>query len=309
MTGIVTVTPNPGIDLTLTVPQLTLNQVLRATHTRSDMGGKGFNVSRALQALGTPSVTMGFIGGFTGQRMAAGLQQIGLETDFVEIAGETRTNVVVTNETASEHLKANEPGPEVTPGEIAAFFDRVSDRVRAGDTWVLSGSLPPGVPADFYAQLIESIQQVGARAVVDTSGEPLRQACHARPFMVKPNDIEAEQVTGCPIESEEDARRAASDILGYGIKIVALSLGAEGLILATGDETLHARPPHIQARNTVGAGDALVAGLVWALEQHLPLCDVARWGVAAGSVSAAREGVTFGTAGEVRQMLEKVRVS
>ena len=305
---IVTVTPNPGIDLTLTVPHLTLNHVLRATDTRSDMGGKGFNVSRALQALGTRSVTMGFVGGFTGQRMAAGLQRIGLETEFVEIAGETRTNVVVTNESASEHLKVNEPGPEIGPAEIAIFFERVRERVRSDDAWVLSGSLPPGVPPGFYGQLIELVQRAGARAVLDTSGEPLRLGCQAQPFMVKPNDVEAEQVTGHPVTSEEDARRAVSDLLGCGIKLVALSLGADGLLLASNEEAVRVRPPHITARNTIGAGDALVAGLVWALEQQLPLLDIARSGVAAGTVSAAREGVAFGTADDVRQMMERVCV-
>jgi len=305
---IVTVTPNPGIDLTLTVPRLTLNQVLRATDTRSDLGGKGFNVSRALQALGMRSITMGFLGGFTGQRMAAGLRRIGLETDFVEIADETRTNVVVTNEAASEHLKVNEPGPTVRPEEISAFFDRVRKRVRSGDTWVLSGSLPPGVPADFYARLIELVQQQGARTVLDTSGEPLRLGCHARPFMVKPNDVEAEQITGISIESDTDARRAALDFLDFGIELVALSLGADGLLMASHEETVRARPPCIHAQNTVGAGDALVAGLVWALERKLPLADVARWGVATGTVSAAREGVTFGTMEDVKQMTEVVNV-
>ena len=305
---IVTVTPNPGIDRTLTVPHITFNQVLRATALRQDWGGKGVNVSRALQALGVESVAMGFVGGTTGRTMERGLNELGITTDFVHIADETRTNIVITETSAERHVKVNESGPTVQPGEIGPFFDRVRERVRPGDIWVLSGSLPPGVPPDFYAQLITLVQQQGARAFLDTSGEPLVQGCAAQPYLVKPNALEAQQVTGLEIHSQADVLQAAIHLLGQGISLVALSLGADGMLLASEQHTVWARPPDVAVQNSVGAGDALMAGMVWGLIHDLSHEEVARWAVACGTSSAGCEGVDFDTYAKVQALYQRTRV-
>ncbi|MFQ5809953.1 MAG: 1-phosphofructokinase [Armatimonadota bacterium] len=305
---IVTVTPNPGLDRTLTVPRIIFNQMMRATAVRLDWGGKGFNVSRALQALGVESVAMGFIGGATGQMLERGLSDMGIATDFVPIAGETRTNTVITDAGAERYVKVNEPGPTVGAEELATFLDRARQRVRAGDIWVLCGSLPPGVPPDFYAQLIALVQERGAKALLDTSGEPLRLGCAASLYLVKPNVGEAEEVTGQQIQSDADLLRAADFFLGQEIKLVALSLGADGLLLASKERAVWAGPPSVGVRNPVGAGDALLAGVAWALGRGLSLEETARWGVAAGTAAAMREGVSVGTRAEVGAMSERVKV-
>ena len=259
---IITVTPNPVLDRTMTVPEIVFDEMTRATSVRVDWGGKGFNVSRVLLALGAESFVMGFVGGATGQRLATGLADLGLATDFVTIAGETRTNVVITDARAQHYIKVNVAGPAVTPEEIARFMDKVRERAAGGDTWVLSGSLPPGVPLDFYANLIRLLQQRDARVLLDASGEPLRLGCAARPFLVKPNAVEAAALTGIPSVSHDDALRAARAILRLGAAQVALSLGADGLLLATQDKAVLATPPTVPAKNVTGAGDALLAGLV-----------------------------------------------
>jgi 1-phosphofructokinase family hexose kinase len=331
MAVIVTVTPNPGLDRTLTVPRLVFNQVMRATASRLDWGGKGLNVSRALQALGVESVAMGFIGGATGHMLERGLRDVGISTDFVPVTGETRTNTVITfaplsagaDADAQRYVKANEPGPTVRAEEVAAFFDRARERVRPGDLWVLCGSLPPGVPPDFYAQLTALVQASGAQALLDSSGEALRLGCTASPHLVKPNVVEAEEVTGQEISSDADALTAAESFLRQGIELVALSLGADGLLLASKELAVWARPPRVRARNPVGAGDALLAGIASALagpstplsacpehsrrEHVLPLEEIARWGVAAGTAAAVREGVSFGTRAEVEVLYEQIR--
>jgi 1-phosphofructokinase family hexose kinase len=337
---IVTVTPNPGLDRTLTVPRIVFNQMMRATASRLDWGGKGFNVSRALQALGVDSVATGFIGGATGRMLERGLSDLGITTDFVPVAGETRTNTVITSAEstpsraeglsagtdadAQRYVKVNEPGPTVRAEEVATFFDRTRERVRPGDIWVLCGSLPPGVPPDFYAQLTGLVQARGAQALLDSSGEALRLGCTASPYLVKPNVVEAEEVTGQEISSDADTLAAAESFLRQGIELVALSLGADGLLLASKELAVWARPPCVQARNPVGAGDALLAGIASALagpsarlragpehsrrEHVLPLEEIARWGVAAGTAAAVREGVSFGTRAEVEALYKRVRV-
>lgn len=306
---IVTVTLNPSLDRTLTVPHISFDETIRATASRLDWGGKGFNVSRALKALGTNSQVLGLAGGTTGQALERGLNDMGIVTDLLPIAGETRTNIVVTEADTGQYLKVNEAGPTVEAAELATFLDRVRKRIHPGDVWALSGSLPPGVPLDFYVQLVTLIQTGKALALLDTSGEPLRLACAAAPFLVKPNVVEAKEMTGCTIASDADALHAAGFFLQQGVELVALSLGADGLLLASQQQAIRARPPHVQARNPVGAGDALLAGIAWALERKLALEDMARWGVAAGTAAAMRKGVGVGTHAEVEALYTQVRTS
>jgi 1-phosphofructokinase family hexose kinase len=305
---IITLTLNPVLDRTLTVPRLQLGEVLRATSTRLDWGGKGFNVSRTLQALGASSLAMGLIGGATGQQLARGLSDLGITTDLVQVAGETRTNVVVREAGSDRHLKVNEPGPTVEPLELDALLERVRARVRNGDLWILSGSLPPGVPVGLYGRLIGLIQAGGARACLDSSGEPLRLGCAARPYLVKPNALEAGEMAGKALDSDTSVLAAAQSFLDLGIELVALSLGSGGLLLASCREAVWVRPPEARILNAVGAGDALLAGVAWALEGGLPLADLACWGVAAGTSSAATEGVAAGSRAGIQKLYGQTQV-
>jgi 1-phosphofructokinase family hexose kinase len=305
---IVTVTPNPSLDRTLTVPSISFNEMLRATTSRLDWGGKGFNVSRALQALGTESVAMGFAGGATGEMLDRGLREMGIATELVPVAGETRTNTVVTELRGERYVKVNEPGPTVHEENLASFLSRARARIKSGDLWVVSGSLPPGLPNDFYAQLIQQVRAGGARALLDASSEPLKLGCAAGPFLVKPNALEAAEFAGHPIGSEADALSAVRCFLQWGAELVALSLGADGLLLASGKQVVRAKPPKVEARNPVGAGDALLAGLAWAQERGLDHEEMARWGVAAGTAAAMREGVSFGGQAEVEAVHDRVDI-
>lgn len=304
---IITVTPNPVLDRTITVPALAFNDVLRATAVRLDWGGKGFNVSRALLALGADSVAMGFVGGATGDMLEAGLHGQGIATDFVRIDGETRTNVVIA-EPGGRHIKANEAGPTVPRAAQEALFAALRARLQPGDTCVMAGSLPPGVDADFYAELVRLVWAAGALAVLDASGDALRRGVAAGPDVVKPNTLEAEQLTGAPVRDVAEAVAACHAISAQGAGMVALSLGAAGLVLHDGARTVHAQPPAIEEVINVGAGDALVAGLVWAQSEGLTLPDIARWGVACGTAAAQKPGVDFATRAEVASVAGRVVV-
>jgi 1-phosphofructokinase family hexose kinase len=303
---IFTVTPNPVLDRTLKVAQIVLNEMTRAQESREDWGGKGFNVSRALRALGSQSVATGFVGGVTGEKLAHGLQNLGIATDLVAVSGETRTNIVITDAAGEQYVKVNEAGPKVSDEEISSFFARVESRAEPGDIWALCGSLPPGAPDDFYARLIVLLRSRGAQTVLDTSGEPLKRGLEAVPTVIKPNLPEAAAWLGSPLRSPGEAAGAVDNFLKTGITLVALSLGAEGILLASERARVWAHPPVVVARNPTGAGDALVAGLIWALTEGLPLPEVARWGVAAGTAAAIHEGVSVGTRAEVESLYDEI---
>jgi 1-phosphofructokinase family hexose kinase len=311
---IVTLTPNPNIDRTLTVPRVKLDTVLRALEVRQDAGGKGFNVARQLKALGSESLAMAFVGGDTGRAIAQMMHDGGVATRLVQVADETRLCIVVTEPDGATHLKVNEPGPTISVAEFDALLAAVADEARAGDLWVLAGSLPRGLPVDFYAQVIALLRTQGAHVLLDASGEALRAGVAARPFCAKPNLLELAEATGRPMETVADAAEGARLLCAGGIALVAVSMGPDGLLLAVagaGKEPAriwHAQPPAIQALNSVGAGDAAVAGIAWALAAGHAPAEVARWAVACGTAAAQREGVTFGAHDEVAAVARQVRV-
>ncbi len=299
---IYTLTINPALDLELTVNELAFDQVLRATGSRADCGGKGFNVSRALAALGERSVAMGFLGGKTGERLAEMLSQAGIAGDFVLVDGETRTNVSIVTAPATHYLKVNQPGPEIDDKTFAKLLQKVHRRAQDGDWWVLSGSLPPGLSPASFASLIETIQASGAKAVLDSSGEALRLGCQAKPYLVKPNALEASQVTGLAVESPADARRAAAAIHAGGVDLALVSLGKDGAILAGQGATWQAIPPRIVESNPIGAGDAMTAGFVYGLKENMSLPEALRFGVACGAAAASLPGTIMGG----REMVERL---
>ena len=305
---IYTVSANPALDLILTVPAIEFEVVLRAFEVRREMGGKGFNVSRYLKALGVDNVAVAFAAGFTGQALEAGLRNVGVETAFLYLEGETRTNVVIQEPAGQRHIKANQPGAAVTPEGMAAFWDLVRTRATPDDVWVLTGSLAPGLAPDFYAEVSEELQKQGARVVLDTSGPALRRGCAARPLLVKPNVVEAEEFTGLTIRSVETAAAAAAAFLEAGAQNVILSMGKDGAIVAGSGELLHLQPPAVTVKTAVGAGDAVVAGAVWALLQGLPVREVGLWGVTTGTVTAMHDDLQPQNRAELDAVLQQVTV-
>jgi 1-phosphofructokinase family hexose kinase len=307
---IYTFSANPALDLILTVPAIEFEVVLRANEVRREMGGKGFNVSRYLKALGVANVAVAFAGGFTGQALAAGLAAGGVPTEFVYLqAGETRTNVVIQEPNGRRHIKANQPGATVTAGDQDAFWARLEALARPGDLWVLTGSLAPGLAPDFYAEAAERLQAAGAQFVLDTSGPALRRGCAAGPALVKPNVLEAEEFTGGKIVTPQDAAAAAGAFLEAGAQRVILSLGKDGAVAAAGDERLHIQPPAVTVQTAVGAGDAVVAGAVWAIQQGLSLREIGVWGVATGTLTAMHDDLPPNPHAQLAEIAGQVQVS
>ncbi|MDR7537875.1 MAG: 1-phosphofructokinase [Armatimonadota bacterium] len=305
---IYTLTLNPAVDRELTVPELRLDTVLRATAWRVDYGGKGFNVARMLQALGTPAVALALAGGYSGRLLYDGLQSLGIAAEFIWTDGETRTNVSIVGQADGHHIKVNEPGPTLDPAVVEAVLARVAALARPGDWWVLAGSLPPGLPAETYARLIECIREAGGRAVLDTSGPALAHGCRARPYLVKPNAEELQQLTGLPVSTVEEVVRAAQVVQAEGVAHVVVSLGKAGAVALSADGVWLAHSPAIRQINPVGAGDAMVAGLVWAFDRGPDLGEALRWGVACGAAAASLPGTAMGDRDLVERLYREARV-
>lgn len=304
---IYTVTLNPAVDRELTVKALEFDSVLRAIDWQVDFGGKGFNVSRMLLSLGTVSTALGFVGGRSGELLRDGLESLGIATEFIWVAGETRTNVSIVTDPRSHYLKVNEPGPEISPAEQGRLLAQVHDLAQAGDWWVLAGSLPRKVDPTFYAQLIQVIQSAGGRAILDTSGDALEAGCRAGAYLVKPNDVEAQKLTGMPVESDVQIVAAARAIQALGVDSVVVSLGKRGALLVDPAQAWLYASPKIQEQNPIGAGDSLVGGLVWGLAEGLDLPEALRWGVACGAATASQSGTAVGPRPLVEKLVAQVQ--
>lgn len=303
---IYTLTPNPSIDRSLTIPEIRFNSVLRSQKVRLDWGGKGFNVSRSLQQFGIDSMAMAWVGGGSGKMLADGLQRMGIQTDFVWVDDETRTNTMIIEADGGWHVKVNEPGPPISKSDVDQLFQKVEGYAKKGDLWILSGSLPPDVPETFYADLIRLLKSRGAKVVLDASGTPLHLGCQEAPFLVKINIPEASQMVGFEIDDPEDAKRAALPFLRMGVTVFGLTMGEGGFLLANQKTMVYASAPRIIVRNAAGSGDSLLAGLIYAQGQGDDLVETARWAVATGSASVETEGVSEFDVQRVQELLDQI---
>lgn len=303
---IYTLTPNPSIDRSLTIPEIQFNSVLRSQKVRLDWGGKGFNVSRSLQQFGIDSMAMAWVGGGSGKMLADGLQRMGIQTDFVWVDDETRTNTMIIEADGGWHVKVNEPGPPISKSDVDQLFLKVEGYAKKGDLWILSGSLPPDVPESFYADLIKLLKSRGAKVILDANGTPLHLGCQEAPFLVKINIPEASQMVGFEIDDPEDAKRAALPFLRMGMTVFGLTMGEAGFLLANQKMMVYASAPRITVSNAAGSGDSLLAGLIYAQGQGFDLVETARWAVATGSASVETEAVSEFDIQRVQELLDQI---
>lgn len=301
MTGatVVTLTPNPSVDRTIAITELRRGEVHRATSSRIDPGGKGINVSRALTANGTATVAVLPSGGPEGRLMEALLETAGVPMHTVPVSGTLRMNVAVV-EPDGTTTKLNEPGPTLTPEEIAALIAGTVEAVGPDTRWVVgSGSLPPGAPIDLYATLVTSARAAGVRVAIDSSEAPLAAAVTAKPNLIKPNHEELAELVGHPLPTLGDVRAAARDLVASGIETVVVSLGGDGALLVDAETTAHAIAHIDDPLSTVGAGDCLLAGVLHALSQGASGPDAMATGVAWGAAAVRLPGSRVPDPGQV----------
>ena len=290
---IVTVTVNAALDRTLTVPVFQLGFRHRSSEVLTLAGGKGINVARALKRLEVPVVATGLTGGRTGTRIVEELTSEAILNDFVRIADESRTSTAVVDPTGGTYTEINEWGPEVTTAELETLMEKLHYLSQGADFVVLAGSLPRKVPTSFYAEAVRDLARRDVRVVLDSEGEPLRLGVQAGPFLVSPNQREAEQLVGQELEDDDDFVMALDAIAEMGARnvLVTLENGCFAL-LRFGRKTrrLRAFAPHVEPVSTVGSGDVLVAQFLAGVVADRSPEDALELAVAAGTASVLELG-------------------
>lgn len=306
--SVVTVTLNPAIDQTLSIPGFAAGRVNRVVSSRSDAGGKGVNVACVLADLGVETLATGFLGAENAAVFETFFARKKIMDRFVRIAGSTRVGVKVVDDRKQETTDINFPGLTPAPEDVAELFERVAALAETGRWFVLSGSVPPGLSEDVYAGLIEAIHGKGGRVVLDTSGPPLEAALASRPDVVKPNAEELGALMGRPLDTPNSVRAAAVSLLKRGIRLVVVSMGGAGAVFVDREHAFLALPPKVEVRSTVGAGDAMVGGIIYGMIHDLPLEEVARMATGSGAYAVTRIGSGIEAPIEFRALTRRVEI-
>lgn len=304
---VITVTFNPAIDETITLDALRPGEVHRARSVRFDAGGKGVMVAGCLADWGQPVIATGLLGSDNTALFNGLFAAKGIEDRFIRHPGQTRTNIKLLDPHATTDI--NLPGADIPVALTRQVRETVLRYADAKTLVVLSGSLPAGFPAQTYAELIGALAEHGIRTVLDTSGAPLGAALQARvPSVIKPNREELEAWAGHALPTRGDLIRTAQDLLARGVELVAISMGAEGALFISPTAALHASLPPLQPMSTVGAGDAMVAGIVAALAERATLEHIARLGSAFAHSKLGQIGPNLGPRDQVQHLAAQVQL-
>jgi tagatose 6-phosphate kinase len=311
---ILIVTLNPALDVTHHVPGVDWGGVNRPAVIRARAGGKGLNVARTLRAIGAEVQVIGLAGGITGEEVESALGELGVPAALTRIRGETRRTFAVVDTVRGDAALFNEPGPTVAPDEYAAFRGAYEKALPGCTAVVLSGSLPPGLSPDTYAELGTMAAAAGVPAVLDAHGEALLRGAAARPAIVKPNLAELEALAGRSLSTAggvdtDSVALAARELRAAGPEAVVVTLGADGLWALTADGSWQAVPPGEVRGNPTGAGDAVAAGLVHGLVLGRPWEERLRHAVALGAASAAAPVAGEFSRADYAEALAGVRVN
>jgi len=297
-TRIATLSLNPAIDQTARVSNFTAGRVNRVEWEQADAGGKGVNVASFLADAGLSVCATGFLGNGNAEPFIELFARKGIENRFVNLPGRTRVNVKIVDQVLDQVTDINFPGLSPAPADVLHLVESIDRMCAATDWFVLSGSLPVDVPSNTYADLVGHLKDLGKRVLLDASGEPFREAVSCKPDVIKPNIDELGELVGRPLEGEADVLKAARALIDTGVGLVAVSMGADGALFVEGGTALLATPPRITVASTVGAGDAMVAGILAGTLRGLDLAGRARLATA----------FSLGTLGEIGPNLPAAEV-
>ena len=286
---IVTLTINPAIDKSTKFSGLIAEQKIRCEEPRFDAGGGGINVSKAIARLGGKSLAVFTAGGASGQLLEDLVKQESIDYQIVETKNWTRESFTAVDTLTNLQYRFGMPGSEIYPDELEKIL-RTIEHLRP-KYLVASGSLPPKIGDNFYEKVAAISRKIGSKLIIDTSGEPLKCAIDEGVYLLKPNVSELAKLVGSETLEMDDVDDAAREIIAKGgCEIVVVSLGSQGAMLVTKDFCEHISAPPVQKKSTVGAGDSMVGGMVWALSEGKNLQEMLRWGVACGSAATMNEG-------------------
>ena len=297
----------PALDKTVEIPSLTIDAVNRITTMRTDPGGKGINVSKVISKLGGKSIASGILGGDTGRAILSALKEMELETCFHFVNGETRTNMKVIDPVSRTNTDINEPGVTVSEEILSGLLKELLEIVREDDIVVISGSMPKGSPKETYFTWTKAFNAKGAKVLLDADGELLKAGLKASPYLIKPNNHELSAFVGRTLETPEELAVTAREIMKeYGIAKVVVSMGGDGALYVTKDESIYAEGLKVPVGSTVGAGDSVVAALAVAEESGMSLEETVRLSTATGAANVMGSGTQAAEFEVIKDLIPKV---
>lgn len=307
MNKIITITLNPAIDKSTITDKVVPEKKLRCTYPTYEPGGGGINVSRALAHMGCGSLAMYFAGGYSGSFFTELLSEEKIPSLVIPIKGNTRTNIIVVDKSTQLQYRFGMVSPPVEERDWRFFLEQL-EKQSGYDYVIASGSLPDGVPLDFFGRVAAIVKKQNARLIVDTSGVALQQAMMEGIFLIKPNVNELGFLYGKEdLKKEEILTAARAVISNKGCEVMVISMGKDGALLVTKDEEMQFVPPAITIKSTVGAGDSMVAGMIYALSKGLPWKDVLCYGIASGTAATMNEGTALCRKEDVERLYKEIR--
>jgi 6-phosphofructokinase 2 len=306
---IVTITINPAIDLSVNVERVEPTRKLRCSAPKRDPGGGGINVARAAHRLGGDAVAIYPTGGAIGKLLHRLVEREGIDSIVTPSHVETRENFTAYEESSGQQYRFVLPGSALHRAEWEACLEKLTSFPARPQFVVASGSVPPGVPDDFFAQVARAAKKLGAKAVIDSSGPALGLALDEGVTLVKPNQNELGELVGAPLTTDADRIAACRQLVRDGrTEMVALTLGDDGAMLVTARQAWRAQPLRIEVVSAVGAGDSFLGGLVAALAKAMPLEEAFRMAVAAGSAAVMSPGTELCREEDVRRLMPQVKI-
>jgi 1-phosphofructokinase len=305
---IVTVTLNPAIDKSLAVPRFEVGKTNRGEVTRTDAGGKGINVAKAVKQFGAEVCALGFVAGSNGRFILETLAASGIPADFNHVPGETRVNLKIHDPVHGTETELNEPGFQVLPEHLQAMKEKIHAYAPCCQVMIFSGSLPPGAPPQTFAEFMTIASALGAKCMLDTAGPALRYGLEAKPLLLKPNRAEVEELLQVRLRTRRELGEAARKLLEMGAEEAVISMGADGAVAATKQDLLWARPPTVVPRSSVGAGDAMVAALAYGEVSRLSFREAFRFAIAASAAAVTMEGSKVAELAMVQSLLPQVQI-
>lgn len=299
---IYTITFNPAIDYILEVDDFNLGRVNRSKNCYKYPGGKGINISRVLNNLQKNNCALGFIGGFTGKYLDDYLRDEGINTDFITVEGDTRINVKLKTGIETE---VNAQGPNITDMDLKKLYKKI-DRLESTDFLVLAGNVQKTLSRDIYSRIQERCIKKNIKVVVDTTGEALVSTLEYKPFLIKPNHHELSQIFDVEIRGREEAIIYSKKLLELGAENIIVSMGGEGAVLVSKEGVYHGEAPKGLVKNSVGAGDSLIAGFLANYSNSEDIVEAFRWGIAAGSATAF--ALDLCSKEEVKNLVTKINI-
>jgi 6-phosphofructokinase 2 len=306
--NIITLTVNPALDKSAKVDGLIPEQKLSCHSIDIEAGGGGINISRVLSRLNVASQCIFTSGGDNGKQLESLVAKENIDANPISVASITRENLSVTDTQTNHQYRFGMPGGTITASEVEQITTQVFNLLQENDLLALSGSLPPGMPSDFYVQLTKMAKKKNVNVVLDTSGSALKEAINHEVCLVKPNQKELALLAGKEFLTNKEQEKFAKHLVAEkNIKYVVVSMGARGAFMATTDGIFYQRSPSIPVKSTVGAGDSMVAGLIYGMKEGMPAKEMLRYGVACGSATAMSEGTNLASMESIQQTLNLLK--